>query len=46
MKTRSDRSLWIAVGLAFALLISAWIVLFKIAADNPVTAVPLETTRP
>ncbi len=43
MKTRSDFSLWLAVGLAFALLIGAWIALFKIAADNPVTSVPLVT---
>jgi len=43
MKLRSDFSLWLAVGLAFALLIGAWITLFKIAADNPVTPVPLAT---
>jgi hypothetical protein len=43
MKTRGDGSLWLAVGLAFAALIGAWLLLFKIAADNPVQSVPLAT---
>lgn len=43
MKQRNDRSLWIGVGLGFALLIASWIILFTIAADHPVESVPLAT---
>ncbi len=41
MRLRNDGTLWLAVGLAFAVLIGAWLLLFKIAADNPVQSVPL-----
>lgn len=41
MRARGDGSLWLAVGLAFAVLVGAWLLLFKIAADNPVQTVPL-----
>ncbi len=34
MPRGSDRSLWIAVGLAFAVFLTAWAVLFVIAAKN------------
>jgi hypothetical protein len=44
MKNRGDRTLWIGVGLAFALLLASWVALFMIAADNPVASVPLATT--
>ncbi len=45
----STRSLWIAVCVAFALLIAAWCILFVIASRNHVQEVPLpnppSTTR-
>ena len=44
MKNRDDRSLWIGVGVAFALLFASWVILFVIAADNPVASVPLAKT--
>lgn len=44
MKRRNDRSLWLGVGVAFALLLGAWVVLFKIAAAHPVQNVPLVRT--
>jgi hypothetical protein len=43
MRPRGDGSLWLAVGVAFAVLIGAWLLLFKIAADHPVQTVPLAT---
>lgn len=46
MKPRSDRSLWLGVGLAFALLLGAWALLFTIAAEHPVESVPLATATP
>jgi flagellar basal body-associated protein FliL len=41
-KAESARSMWIAVGIAFALMAVAWAVLFTVAANNPVETVPLE----
>ncbi len=38
----SARSLWIGVGLLFGLMALAWVVLFTLAAKNPVESVPLE----
>ncbi|AHF89736.1 hypothetical protein OpiT1DRAFT_04303 [Opitutaceae bacterium TAV1] len=40
-KPSQARSLWIAVGLAFGLLIAAWCVFFVIASRNRVQEVPV-----
>lgn len=40
-KKRSPLMLW--VGLAFAVLIAAWVTFFVIAAKHPVEDVPLQT---
>lgn len=43
MADKKHRSLMIWVGLAFALLIAAWVTFFVIAAKHPVEEVPLQT---
>ena len=46
MKISGDRLLWLAVGLAFTLLLAAWVTFFIIASNNPVEIVPLVRTLP
>lgn len=43
-KKRFAWSLWIPVILAFALVITAWTILIKIAKDHPVETIELEKT--
>ncbi len=45
MKSKSA-SLWIAVGIAFAVLLASWAVLFSIASRNRVAEVPLSHKNP
>jgi|GEM_PF-4572697 hypothetical protein len=45
MKSKST-SLWLAVGLAFAVLLASWAVLFSIASRNRMAEVPLEHKKP
>ncbi len=43
MAAESGNSLWLWVGLAFGLLIAAWVTFFMIAAQHKVEEVPLQT---
>jgi hypothetical protein len=43
MKAPKISSLWLGVGLLFALLFAAWSVMLFVAARNPAATVPLET---
>lgn len=43
MKIPKLNTLWLGVGLLFALLFTAWAVLLTLAANNPTATVPLET---
>jgi len=40
---KSRNGLWVWVGLAFGLMLAAWVTLFVIAAKNKVEEVPLQT---
>lgn len=46
MKNRSDCLLWLAVGLAFTLLLAVWMTFFVLAARNPVEQVPVVRATP
>jgi hypothetical protein len=46
MKLSGDRKLGLLVALAFGVLLSAWTILFSLAAKNRVASVPLGETRP
>lgn len=43
MVAESRNTLWIWVGLAFGLLIAAWVTFFVIASKNRVEEVPLQS---
>lgn len=43
MAAESRNTLWIWVGLAFGLLIAAWVTFFVIASNNRVEEVPLQS---
>jgi hypothetical protein len=45
MKLSGDRKLGLLVVLAFAVLLSAWTILFSLAAKNRVASVPLSEPR-
>lgn len=44
MKNRSDCFLWLAVGLAFTLLLTVWMTFFVLASKHPVERVPVVRT--
>lgn len=44
-KKNPATTLWIGVALCFAILIGAWVLLFRIAANNRVAEVPLEQAK-
>ncbi|MFT3782102.1 MAG: hypothetical protein QM790_08805 [Nibricoccus sp.] len=44
MSTKNPNSLWLGVGLAFGLLVAAWVTFIVIAAKHPVEQVPLQNT--
>lgn len=43
MKLPRLNTLWLGVGLLFALLFAAWAVMLTVAAKNPTATVPLES---
>jgi len=42
-RIKPHNGLWLWVGLAFGLMLAAWVTLFVIAAHNKVEEVPLQT---